>query len=91
MLCSSSHLDKKALNAEELDAAYVKYAVLLKPCGKTTHFKGGSREAYRVLHDRKLTRLGCSTSSRTKYLVENACSWKLRVLHALASLIVKRV
>ena len=49
ILRSSSHLDKTALNAETLDAAYVKYASFLKPWSKTTHFKGGSRETYRVL------------------------------------------
>ena len=49
ILRSSSHLDKTALNAETLDAAYVKYASFLKPWSKTTHFKGGSHETYRVL------------------------------------------
>ena len=49
ILCSSSHLDKKALNAEELDAAYVKYGSFLKPWSKTTHFRDGSGETYRVL------------------------------------------
>ena len=49
MLCSSSHLVKTALNAETLDAAYVKYASFLKPWSKTTHFRDGSGETYRVL------------------------------------------
>ena len=49
MLCSSSHLVKTALNAETLDAAYVKYASFLKPLSKTTHFRDGSGETYRVL------------------------------------------
>ena len=48
MLCSSSHLVKTALNTETLDAAYVKYASFLKPWSKTTHFKDGSGETYRV-------------------------------------------
>ena len=49
ILRSSSHLDKTALKAEKLDAVYVKYASSIKSWSKTTHFKGGSREAYRVL------------------------------------------
>ena len=49
ILRSSSHLVKTALNGGTLDAAYVKYASFLKPWSKTTHFRGGSRETYRVL------------------------------------------
>ena len=57
MLCSSSHLVKTALNAERLDAAYVKYASFLKPWSKTTHFRGGSGETYRVLRPIKGNRV----------------------------------
>ena len=57
MLCSSSHLVKTALKAETLDAAYVKYASFLKPWSKTTHFRGGSRETYRVLRPIKGNRV----------------------------------
>ena len=57
ILCSSSHLDKTALNAEKLDAPYVKYASFIKSWSKTTHFKGGSREAYRVLRPIKRDRV----------------------------------
>ena len=44
ILCSSKHLNKTALTAETLDAAYEKYASFVKPWSKRTHFKGGSRE-----------------------------------------------
>ena len=57
MLCSSSHLVKTALNAETLDAAYVKYASFLKPWSKTTHFRDGSGETYRVLRSIKGNRV----------------------------------
>ena len=51
ILCYSSHLDRTVLNAEKLDAPYV------KSWSKTTHFKGGSREAYRVLRPIKRDRV----------------------------------
>ena len=57
ILRSSSHLVKTALNAVTLDAAYVKYASFLKPWSKTTHFRGGSRETYRVLRPIKGNRV----------------------------------
>ena len=57
ILCSSSHLDRTVLNAEKLDAPYVKYASFIKSWSKTTHFKGGSREAYRVLRPIKRDRV----------------------------------
>ena len=57
MLCSSSDLVKTALNAETLDAAYVKYASFLKPWSKTTHFRDGSGETYRVLRPIKGNRV----------------------------------
>ena len=57
ILRSSSHLVKTALNAGTLDAAYVKYASFLKPWSKTTHFRGGSRETYRVLRPIKGNRV----------------------------------
>ena len=57
MLCSSSHLVKTALNAETLDSAYVKYASFLKPWSKTTHFRDGSGETYRVLRPIKGNRV----------------------------------
>ena len=44
ILRSSKHLNKTALTAETLDAAYEKYASFVKPWSKRTHFKGGSRE-----------------------------------------------
>ena len=57
ILRSSSHLVKTALNAGTLDAAYVKYASFLKPWSKTTHFRDGSRETYRVLRPIKGNRV----------------------------------
>ena len=57
ILRSSSHLDKTALKAEKLDVVYVKYASSIKSWSKTTHFKGGSREAYRVLRPIKRDRV----------------------------------
>ena len=57
ILCSSSHLDRTVHNAEKLDAPYVKYASFIKSWSKTTHFKGGSREAYRVLRPIKRDRV----------------------------------
>ena len=57
MSCSSSHLVKTALNTETLDAAYVKYASFLKPWSKTTHFRDGSGETYRVLRPIKGNRV----------------------------------
>ena len=57
ILRSSSHLVKTALNGGTLDAAYVKYASFLKPWSKTTHFRGGSRETYRVLRPIKGNRV----------------------------------
>ena len=44
ILRSSKHLNKTALTAETLDAAYEKYASFVKPWSKRTHFKGRSRE-----------------------------------------------
>ena len=57
MLYSSSHLVKTALNAETLDAAYVKYASFLKPWSKTTHFRDGSGETHCVLRPIKGNRV----------------------------------
>ena len=79
MLCSSSHLVKTALNAETLDAAYVKYASFLKPWSKTTHFRDGSGETYRVLRSIRGNRvlhwhlqyaynMSFSTAHETKFL-----------------------
>ena len=79
ILRSSSHLVKTALNAGTLDAAYVKCASFLKPWGKTTHFRGGSRETYRVLrsikgncvlhwHLQYAWNMSFSTAHETKFL-----------------------
>ena len=57
ILRSSSHLVKTALNAGTLYAGYVKYASFLKPWSKTTHFRDGSGETYRVLRPIKGNRV----------------------------------